>query len=55
VGEAAFDQVRGLGDGFAGWGQEEVDVVGHDDEGHFVTYTCFAWSFRWSAWDFWVA
>jgi hypothetical protein len=33
VGEAAFDQVHGLRDGLVGRGEEQVDVVGHDDKG----------------------
>ena len=33
VGEAAFDEVHGLGESFVLRGEDEVAVVGHDDEG----------------------
>lgn len=33
VGEATLDEVHGLRDRLAGGAEEEVDVVGHDDEG----------------------
>lgn len=32
MGEAAFDEAHGAFEGFGG-GEEEMDVVGHDDEG----------------------
>ena len=32
VGEAALDEAHGAFEGL-GWGEEEMDVVGHDDEG----------------------
>jgi hypothetical protein len=38
TGEAAFDQVHDLRDGFVVWGEEQVGVVGHDDEG--VEFVC---------------
>ena len=33
VGEAAFDEVHGLGESFVLRGEDEVDVVGHEDVG----------------------
>ena len=33
VGEAAFDEAHGAFESDGLWGEEEVDVVGHDDEG----------------------
>jgi hypothetical protein len=33
VGETAFDEVHGLGESFVLRGEDEVDVVGHYDEG----------------------
>jgi hypothetical protein len=33
AGETAFDELDGALEGDFVWGEEEVDVVGHDDEG----------------------
>lgn len=33
MGEAAFDELHGALEGDVGGGEEQVDVVGHDDEG----------------------
>jgi hypothetical protein len=33
VGEAALDELHGALEGEVLWGEKEVDVVGHDDEG----------------------
>ena len=33
MGEAALDKLHGALEGDGLWGEEEVDVVGHDDEG----------------------
>ena len=33
MGESSLDELDGALEGDAGWGQEQVDVVGHDDEG----------------------
>ena len=38
AGEAALDEVHDLRDGFVDWGEEQVGVVGHDDEG--VEFVC---------------
>jgi hypothetical protein len=32
MGEASLDEVHDLRDGFVAWGEDEVDVVGHQDE-----------------------
>jgi len=32
VGEASLDEVHDLRDCFVTWGEDEVDVVGHEDE-----------------------
>jgi len=33
VGEAALDEVHDVGEGFVAWGEDEMDVVGHEDVG----------------------
>ena len=32
MGESSFDEVHDLRDGFVAWGEDQVDVVGHQDE-----------------------
>jgi hypothetical protein len=42
VGEASFDELDGALEGDVGGGEEQVDVVGHEDEGVELVVACAA-------------